>query len=189
MSEGVAVLIVAAVAVAALAAWLAGVAAYLRMRRFPAVTTASTVIRGVDRERAQRTLFAAALGRQWQLVERTGEGATFRLPMATLTVSLRQRATGVEVATQAHLADRGYRWVMAALVLVVAPAVVAGVTALVWLLAARSEDPGIRWQTVQMVQVIHVLWPPFLIAALHKRLRDTVTGTAELLPALIEAGV
>ncbi len=189
MSERIAAVVVVAVAVAGVATWLAGVAAYLRMRRVPRVATTSTVIGGVDREQAQRTLFAAALSRQWQLVERTAEGAAFRLPMALLTVSLRQRATGVEVTTETRLADRGYRLVMAALVFVVAPAVLVGVTALVWLLAARSEDPGVRWQTLQMVQVGHALWPPFLVAVLHKRLREMATATADLLPALVEAGV
>ncbi len=29
-----------------------------------------------------------------------------------------------------------------------------------------SPNPGVRNQAVQMVQVVHFLWPPFLFAAL-----------------------
>lgn len=42
-----------------------------------------------------------------------------------------------------------------------------------WLL--RHPHPAIRWQSVQIVQAIHFLWPPFLLAgialALHNSLR------------------
>jgi len=32
-----------------------------------------------------------------------------------------------------------------------------------------SPDPALRWQVVQMVQVVHLLWPPFLFGALYRR--------------------
>jgi hypothetical protein len=33
---------------------------------------------------------------------------------------------------------------------------------------ASSPDPNVRWQTVQMVQVVHFLWPPFLFGGLYR---------------------
>jgi hypothetical protein len=39
-----------------------------------------------------------------------------------------------------------------------------------------SPDPAIRWQTVQMVQVVHFLWPPFLFAALYRRGKRTLSA-------------
>jgi hypothetical protein len=44
-----------------------------------------------------------------------------------------------------------------------------------------SPDPAIRWQTVQMVQVSHLLWPPFLFGALHRQGRKQVAGRMEAL--------
>lgn len=32
-----------------------------------------------------------------------------------------------------------------------------------------SPDPTVRWQTFQMMQVVHFLWPPFLFGALYRR--------------------
>ena len=34
---------------------------------------------------------------------------------------------------------------------------------------ASSPDPTVRWQTFQMVQAVHFLWPPFLCGALYRR--------------------
>lgn len=38
---------------------------------------------------------------------------------------------------------------------------------------------AIRWQTIQMVQVVHFLWPPFLMGALYRRGRSTLRGAVE----------
>jgi hypothetical protein len=32
-----------------------------------------------------------------------------------------------------------------------------------------SPDPGVRWQAVQMVQVVHFLWPPFVFGVRYRR--------------------
>jgi hypothetical protein len=34
---------------------------------------------------------------------------------------------------------------------------------------APSPDPAVRWQSLQMLQVVHVLWPPFLFGGLYRR--------------------
>jgi hypothetical protein len=34
---------------------------------------------------------------------------------------------------------------------------------------AASPDPAVRWQTLQMIQVVHFLWPPFLFGGLYRR--------------------
>ena len=36
-------------------------------------------------------------------------------------------------------------------------------------LVVPNQDPEIRWQTFQMIQVGHLLWPPFLFGALYRR--------------------
>jgi hypothetical protein len=51
---------------------------------------------------------------------------------------------------------------------------------------ATNPDPGIRWQTVQMIQAVHFLWPPFLFAHLYRRVgravRAGVDGLVHNLP-------
>lgn len=41
------------------------------------------------------------------------------------------------------------------------------------------DDPGVRWQTVQMVQCVHFLWPPFLFGGLYRRLRTHLQTTLD----------
>lgn len=44
-----------------------------------------------------------------------------------------------------------------------------------------SPDPGARWQTVQMVQTVHFLWPPFLFAGLYRKGRRDVAARMQAL--------
>ncbi len=47
--------------------------------------------------------------------------------------------------------------------------VVAGV--LLYNFVVTSNNPAIRWQTIQMIQVGHLLWPPFLFLGIYRRVR------------------
>ena len=62
-----------------------------------------------------------------------------------------------------------------ALAVVVAGGFVIGT--LYWALrefAVPNENPAVRAQVIQMVQAIHLLWPPFLFAGLARKLRTAV---------------
>ncbi len=37
------------------------------------------------------------------------------------------------------------------------------VGAVIWFFVVRSENPVVRWQVLQTLQILHVLWPPFLV--------------------------
>ena len=52
---------------------------------------------------------------------------------------------------------------------------------LIMTLVIPSPDPRIRWQTIQMAQVVHFLWPPFLLAYLYRRAIRSVRATFEAL--------
>jgi len=41
-------------------------------------------------------------------------------------------------------------------------------------LVVPHPDPAVRWQTLQMLQVSHFLWPPFLFGGLYRRMRSVV---------------
>ncbi|MFO0948130.1 MAG: hypothetical protein U1D30_19790 [Planctomycetota bacterium] len=42
-----------------------------------------------------------------------------------------------------------------------------------------NPSPAIRWQSVQAVQVVHFIWPPFLFAGIYRQQRGVLTRTLE----------
>jgi hypothetical protein len=84
--------------------------------------------------------------------------------------------------------NRRFALGLGAFVLILMPAVVAGVPWLLWNYVATSDAPGVRWQSLQVLQIVHVLWPPFLIYFMWKGVRRSVINSIsnELLRA--EAG-
>ncbi len=44
-----------------------------------------------------------------------------------------------------------------------------------------SPEPAVRWQSAQIFQIVHFLWPPFLFAALARSLPRTIRGRVETL--------
>jgi|GEM_PF-6068248 len=42
-----------------------------------------------------------------------------------------------------------------------------------WAFVASSDDPGMRIQSVQMMQVVHMLWPPFLFGGIARRMHNS----------------
>jgi len=86
------------------------------------------------------------------------------------------RATGDrKTASVAWQIETGGGLLLGARLVVVLGAFVVG--GLYWLLSEYvlpNENLGIRGQVFQMVQAIHVLWPPFLLAGLARKLRRMV---------------
>ena len=64
---------------------------------------------------------------------------------------------------------RGLLWAGAIVQALGLVALIAGAWAIVTFVLP-SHDPAVRWQAVQMVQVVHFLWPPFLCGALYRQL-------------------
>lgn len=53
------------------------------------------------------------------------------------------------------------------------------VAVITWLLLAfvvHSPEPGIRWQALQVLQIVHVLWPPWLLLWIGRRNQRVVEG-------------
>jgi len=59
-----------------------------------------------------------------------------------------------------------------------------GVGALVWWLVLPSREPAVRWQVFQTAQVVHALWPPFLVLS---RLRANARQARTYLEAVVRA--
>jgi hypothetical protein len=63
---------------------------------------------------------------------------------------------------------------------------VVGAPALIWYLVVNSECEAVRWQVFQTFQMVHGVWPPFLMGALALRLRRTTARFFESLVANME---
>jgi len=85
------------------------------------------------------------------------------------------RATGSRDRARVEWAIEGRRasllW-LARLVVVIGAAVTFGLWYALGTWALPSEHPAARGQVVQMVQAIHALWPPFLLAGIALRFRN-----------------
>lgn len=52
---------------------------------------------------------------------------------------------------------------------------------MIYTYVASSPNPATRWQTLQMLQAVHFLWPPFLFGALYRRGVKEVVAQLEAL--------
>jgi hypothetical protein len=80
---------------------------------------------------------------------------------------LRQNRTQVEWSVE-PLNCRWMLWLSGIFQFVGFIALVVGCWALITFVAS-SEEPAIRWQSIQMVQAVHVLWPPFFLAGRYRK--------------------
>jgi len=81
--------------------------------------------------------------------------------------ALRQDRTQVEWAVE----PAALQWMLVAGGIVQIVGLV-GLLAGCWAMStyvATSPEPAVRWQSLQMLQVVHVLWPPFLFGGLYRR--------------------
>jgi hypothetical protein len=87
--------------------------------------------------------------------------------------------TRVEYAIE-WAAPSGFLWAACIIQAVGLIGLIAGCW-LIYTFVVFSPNPAIRWQTVQMAQVVHFLWPPFLFAGLYRRGRREVKAKFEAL--------
>jgi hypothetical protein len=189
MTESAARLVVLAGAAAGVFVWLLVLARWRALRFLASPAPVSATARGASLEDVERGLLELALARQWQCVSRQRGTLVFRLPLgAALTVRLRRSLSSTEADIESNLSalDRRFaRWVT--LFLVVIPVVIAAGAALLLSVVVPAHLPAVRWQALQILQIMHVLWPPFLIVFLHARLRSMLAAAASDAALRIEA--
>jgi hypothetical protein len=102
------------------------------------------------------------------VVKLDAEGDRIRVRYA---VSLKRFMRTMRIATCAVCFGYGAVWVV-------------GVPLLVWgLLFIREAAPADRWQVFQTLQMVHGVWPPFLVGALGGRARRAAAGFLDTLLA------
>jgi hypothetical protein len=83
--------------------------------------------------------------------------------------------------------SRKYQLLFGAYVLIVMPLVVGGLSVWMWNYVAPSAAPAVRWQSLQIMQICHVLWPPFLFYFNWKVRRSQAVNSAANLLVFAEA--
>lgn len=153
--------------------WLKVRSAPLRIRR-----TLGTVSKTPPEVLEGLVSLVAGKGR---VVTRSVDSVGVEVGGATLTFRVRADVGGNALHAEADLAgaSRAYALGLAVFVFLLQPLAITLAAALITMLALPSENPGIRAQAVQMVQIAHFLWPPFLIAHRHGVQRRAVLNLAD----------
>jgi flagellar basal body-associated protein FliL len=191
MDEQTAKIVIAAGAAVGLVFWFIAVHLYRKMADAPPVEELEVPIRGKSPDEAVKAVVEGA-GRLVHQV-RLSWLADNVLQISQLGVDTRihaQRAGGQTVLV-AEIDDAKLRrkmlMVLAFMVVLLMPLVIVGVAAALWHFAATSFHEAARWQSIQIMQIMHVLWPPFLVYFLWKKQRALAIDAASNLIVLAEA--
>jgi len=121
-----------------------------------------------------------------EVIERTDRRVRFELrtqflkggPTSTIPGSVSFEPDGARVRARYELDFRSWSALarMANLVVcfVYGGVFIVGAPLLIWLLAIPSDDPAVRNQTFQVFQMVHGVWPPFLLGHVWRRERERV---------------
>ncbi|NCF10526.1 MAG: hypothetical protein GWP66_07585 [Gammaproteobacteria bacterium] len=115
---------------------------------------------------------------------RRGEhGLTVVLGGCIARLDFTRRTDGAELNVELDWARgaRMFGFLMGLLVLVVQPAIILGIGGALWHWSASDPTDEGRRMAWQVVQVAHVLWPPFLVHAIHHHLRRQARGVIDQL--------
>jgi hypothetical protein len=100
----------------------------------------------------------------------------------------RGSGTGLMTEVDSSRLTRNFSLVMGLLLFVLAPVVLVGTAALLWNYVAPNPNQAVRWQCVQICQIVHILWPPFLIYFIYKRTLGAIKSAITRLQMMIETG-
>jgi hypothetical protein len=186
MDEQTAKIIIVAGFAVGFVVWLAALQLYRRMADAPHVERLEAKLSGVSPAEAIRSMVDGALpaGGQAKL-SRPRENA-LHISQSGVEMDLTASHAGGQTLVVAEIDDstlrRRFQIPLAILVTLVMPLVVAGVPVALWYFAAPDARPPVRWQCLQVLQISHVLWPPFLVYFQWKRQRElALNGAANLL--------
>ncbi len=164
------------------AVWAACLALLQRQRAWPRVEQGRWSLPGLGV--AQAVTRALALLAGATRVRRRGEHAlavALGGCVASLEFAPGRDGTDLEARLDWTRGARMFGFLMGLLVLVVQPAVILGIGGALWhWFASDPTDEG-RHTAWQVVQIAHVLWPPFLVYAIHRHLRRQARQVIEQL--------
>lgn len=187
MTQDLAQIIIIVGATLGVVAWFFAWRCHGTISRMPDHTTQEKSVRGTRAEHIIKTLLRN-IPPQCLVTDKTDDTMTVRVLGSTAKLSFQPEPDGVALKTDIDFTKlaRICRWIMAAFVFVLQPVVVIGVTWLLFAFVVPSERGAVRWQALQILQISHVLWPPFLIYYLYRRFRREITANIAHLAVLAE---
>jgi hypothetical protein len=191
MDEQTAKTVIAAGGVVGVLFWLAAIGRYRKLAAAENPRRFESIVKG--RQPAETIDSLLQRGQLFSPQARLERVADNRLVVHQMGVSLELEASrqGSDARLTATVDDstltHRFQLGLGAFVLILMPIVIGGVAAVLWHLVAPSEKPPIRWQAVQIVQIVHVLWPPFVIYFIWRRLHVQAGNAAANLTTLASA--
>ncbi|HMO84385.1 MAG TPA: hypothetical protein PKC18_05615 [Lacipirellulaceae bacterium] len=186
MDEQIAKTIIAAGFLVGAFVWFIALRLYRRMAEAPQVETIEARVAGTSPGDVIRAVVegVAPLGGMAKLTR--PDQHSLHISQMGMTVRVVAQRSGSQTAVTAEVDDstlrRRLQIPLAALVVLLMPLVIVGVPAALWYFVAPSPHSAVQWQSVQVLQIVHVLWPPFLVYFLWKKQREmTVNTIANLL--------
>ena len=193
MDEQTARIVIAAGASVGVLFWLAAIAMYRKLaaaenpRRFESIVRGCQPAEAIDGLLQKSQLFSPQAR-----LERTAENR-LAVSQAGISLELEAMRQGGDTRLTATVDDskrtHWFQMGLGAWTLIVMPIVIGGVTAALWHFVAPSDKAALRWQAVQIVQIVHVLWPPFLIFFIWRSLHVQAGNAAANLTTLAGAAV
>jgi hypothetical protein len=172
MDPDAAKLIIALGAAIGVVFWLIGISLYRKManaeteRRFEAELPDRSPSEAIDELVAEKQFF-----NQETRVERP-DPARLKTTQMGVQVDFEAMRNGSGSRVTAVVDDsrmtRRFQFWLGILVLIIMPVAVGGICVVLWNFVAPSPTAAIRWQSVQVLQISHFLWPQFLIYFLWK---------------------
>jgi hypothetical protein len=193
LDEQTAKLVIAAGAAVGVVVWLFAVRLYRKMADAPAVEHLEAFVGGPHPEDAMKTvsLHFARYGGSLQLERPTPTKLTIDQTGVGIAMTITTARSGGRTLLSADIDDQALRrrmlFYLALFVLVVMPITIVGLAAGLWHFVAASPSEHIRWQSLQIAQMVHALWPPFAIYAAWKRMRAAAVNAVSNLLVVTEA--
>jgi hypothetical protein len=176
MDSDTAKLIIAVGAAVGFLFWLIGISLYRKMadadteRRFEAELPGRSPAEAIDQLLGEKQFFSAETR-----VERS-DPSRLKIVEKGVEISFEAMRHGSGSRVTALLDDsqmtRRFQFWLGILVLIIIPIVVGGVCVALWNFVAPSPSANTRMQSMQVIQIVHVLWPQFLLYGLWKSLHN-----------------
>jgi hypothetical protein len=110
-------------------------------------------------------------------------------PYLNVDVSFRDAGGNVEISYEADLSKlRKKMGIIALCVNVLGLLAITVLPAGLYLYVASSHNPAVRWQSAQVVQMVHFLWPPYLFLGMYRRARRLLATALETLVTNLQYG-
>ncbi len=181
-------LLIVCIGVAGLFIWLLALSLWLFFRPRERGLSLTQVITGKTAEEVRNLLPKAAALQEpmWELIGGDKQHAVFHLssPWKTdLHVEVAAHQQGCQLTvrqvkggdrdaqgTPADVGNQPGGWLgsIMRIWLIVEPMAIVGLGVFLWVAVAEHPQARIRGQSLQMMQIMHVLWPPFLFWGLQK---------------------